>query len=225
MSESTIIQTKYGTAKINDKGYYQITSGKEGNHRKLLHRLIFEDYYNIKLNEEFPEGIILHHNDENKLNNEIWNLIPMTREEHQRLHHTGKPMPEHVKQALLKVNLGKKLSEEQKQKIRESHVDNSGEKNPRYGAPVTLESRKKMSKIRNSSGFYRVSIRKRPNMGDKISWEYVYRENRKVRTLSSVNLLKLKEKVLSKGLDWFIIDLENAKKTLEKYGYDKELLL
>ena len=46
--------TKFGTAKIY-RGYYIITSRKEGNHGKFLHRLIFEDFYKIKL----PKHIII----------------------------------------------------------------------------------------------------------------------------------------------------------------------
>lgn len=224
MNPHTIF-TEFGTAKINKNGYYQITSGKEGNNHKLLHRLIFEKFYNIKLDEEFPNGIIIHHEDENKTNNEIWNLIPMTREEHQRMHNIGKSMPEHVKQALLKANIGKKISEETKMKMRKSLPDNSGEKNPRYGVPVSIESREKMSKVHNTSGFYRVMLHKRKNLNHKPSWEYVYREDRKVKSISSVDLLKLKEKVIAKGLEWFIIDLENAKRTIKEYGYDMELIL
>ncbi len=34
------IETKYGKANINNKGYYQIVSSKEGNFGKKLHRLI-----------------------------------------------------------------------------------------------------------------------------------------------------------------------------------------
>ena len=76
------IQTKYGKARINEYGYYRINSSIEGNHLKLLHRLVFEDFYNIKL----PSHIEIHHEDGNKLNNEIWNLVPMTKSEHMKLH-------------------------------------------------------------------------------------------------------------------------------------------
>ena len=88
-----VLSTKFGNAKINTTGYYLITSRNEGNNGKLLHRLIFEDYYNINLDEEFPEGVIIHHNDGNKTNNEIWNLIPMTHEEHMTIHMTGEKNP------------------------------------------------------------------------------------------------------------------------------------
>ena len=37
--------TKFGRAYIGHHGYYVVTSKKEGNHNKLLHRLIFEDFY------------------------------------------------------------------------------------------------------------------------------------------------------------------------------------
>ena len=80
------VQTKYGTAGISDDGYYRIYSKKEGNHMKLLHRLIFEDFYQTEL----PSDWIIHHEDGNKLNNEIWNLIPMTKQEHVEIHHKGK---------------------------------------------------------------------------------------------------------------------------------------
>lgn len=79
------IKTKFGFAHI-DNGYYRIFSNEKGNRGKLLHRLIFEDFYQIKL----PSKIIIHHLDENKLNNNIWNLIPLTRSEHIYVHSKGK---------------------------------------------------------------------------------------------------------------------------------------
>ena len=85
-----LIETEFGTASINKEGYYQISSKKEGNRGKLLHRVVFEDFYNITLNEEFPEGVVIHHEDGDKLNNQIWNLVPMSYEEHSLLHNKGK---------------------------------------------------------------------------------------------------------------------------------------
>ena len=57
------LHSKYGTAKISNDGYYRISSGKEGNNRKYLHRLIFEDFYG-----PIPENCHVHHKDGNKLN-------------------------------------------------------------------------------------------------------------------------------------------------------------
>lgn len=78
------IQTKFGTAKIHNNRYYMITSCKEGNHGKYLHRLIWEDFYG-----PIPEGWIIHHKDENKLNNCICNLELMRKEDHNS-HHNEK---------------------------------------------------------------------------------------------------------------------------------------
>lgn len=65
-----IIHTKYGNAKINKEGYYSITSRKEGNNGKYLHRLIYADFYDV----EIPKNYDIHHKDGNKLNNCIMNL-------------------------------------------------------------------------------------------------------------------------------------------------------
>lgn len=81
-TETQRIETQFGIAIQNKYGYYQIKSRKEGNHNKYLHRLIFENFYGIKL----LSNIHIHHLDEDKSNNEIWNLIPMTKQEHNSLH-------------------------------------------------------------------------------------------------------------------------------------------
>lgn len=75
------MKTRYGNAKIyND--YYIITSRKEGNHSKFLHRLIWEDFWRT----EVPEGYVIHHRDHNHLNNCILNLQLMRWEDHSILH-------------------------------------------------------------------------------------------------------------------------------------------
>ena len=82
---STLIETKFGKANINNKGYYDIVSEHEGNFRKKLHRLIYEDYYKVTL---LPETDI-HHIDGNKLNNNIENLEAISHGEHSRRHMVG----------------------------------------------------------------------------------------------------------------------------------------
>lgn len=76
------LKTRWGIAKINDDGYYRITSKKEGNPLKLLHRLIYEEFYGVKL----PREIHIHHIDNNKLNNCILNLEAIHESEHIKLH-------------------------------------------------------------------------------------------------------------------------------------------
>lgn len=80
------MQTKYGSAHLNKDGYYEITSKLEGNFHKLVHRLVFEEFYKIKLSP----NIIIHHDDGDKTNNKIWNLIPLTKAEHTALHNKEK---------------------------------------------------------------------------------------------------------------------------------------
>ena len=123
---STKIQTKHGTAIIGNHGYLEISSVKEGNKGKLLHRLVFEDFYQITL----PSNILIHHEDGNKLNNKIWNLVPMTRKEHNKLHGQNRTLE--YKQKMSKTMKNRILSDNHKRKI---------------------------SAKSNTTGFYRVSIR------------------------------------------------------------------
>lgn len=76
-----ILHTKWGRARLNNYGYYRITSYKEGNNGKLLHRLIYEDFYG-----EIPEGYNIHHKNGNKKDNCILNLALVEHGEHSRQH-------------------------------------------------------------------------------------------------------------------------------------------
>lgn len=134
------LKTKFGTAKIGDGRYYKITSTKEGNARKLLHRLIWEDFYG-----EIPEGYVIHHKNGNKQDNCILNLQLMDEKEHLSLHNKGENHPmygktisEEHKKKLSKAHAGKTLSESHKKKISESQK----------GKSHTLETRMKLSNIR-----------------------------------------------------------------------------
>ena len=181
-----ILHTKFGNAKIQNGGYYVITSGKEGNSGKTLHRLIWEDFYGC----EVPEGYVIHHQDFNKLNNCILNLQLMRKKDHISLHKTGKN----------NHNYGKYLSEETKQKISENHA--------RYwkGKTRSEETKQKMSEARNTSGYYHVS--KRKNKTCKQGWCWVYRyydENGKRKSISSIDIKKLEAKVKAKGLPWMCL--------------------
>ena len=79
-----LLITEFGRAKIDNKGYYRITSRKEGNHNKLLHRLFFEKFHG-----SIPEGYIIHHKDGDKCNNCILNLELMSVRYHQNIHNMG----------------------------------------------------------------------------------------------------------------------------------------
>lgn len=128
------IETKFGKACIIN-GRYHISTNEKGNRSKLLHRLIFEDYYKIKL----PSHIVIHHDDGNPLNNEIWNLVPMTKAEHNVIHTKGRKASLETRQKMSESRqkenhpmYGKKHSKETRKKMKENHKDFNGKNHPRY---------------------------------------------------------------------------------------------
>ena len=99
------MKTIYGNAEITNEGYYRITTEKEGKHGKLLHRLIFEDFYG-----PIPNGCVIHHKDGVKTNNCIMNLQLLTKSEHHKLHSKCENHP----------MFGKHHSDETRRKISEA---------------------------------------------------------------------------------------------------------
>ena len=85
MSETPVLHTKWGTAKLFNNRYYRISSSENGNHSKFLHRLIATDYFGDWINDpnDFYE---IHHIDGDKTNNCVLNLEPLTPSEHRALH-------------------------------------------------------------------------------------------------------------------------------------------
>ena len=171
-----IIKTPFGKAKISSDGYYRITHGKYNS--KMLHRLLFEKFYKCTI----PKEYIIHHKNGIKTDNCILNLQLMRREAHQSYHNQG------VKNSMY----GKNHTEKAISKIREAKI---GDKNPCYGKPRPKKIREKISIKTNTSGYFRVTKRKK-------DWLYQYRENGKKKYISSKDIAKLKNKVLSKGLEW-----------------------
>lgn len=172
------LHTQFGTAKLNQYGYYQITTSKEGYFGKYLHRLIWEKFYNFKI----PLNYIIHHKNGNKQDNCILNLQIMKIEEHSKYHNTGKTASVETK---LKMS---------KQK--------TGENNHFYGKQHNLSSKLKMSKSKNSTGFFRVYKSKEKTCKQGFRWVYRYMVNGKMKSIKSCNLKKLKEKVEKQGLKW-----------------------
>lgn len=65
-------------------GYFRLYKWyKKKTYRKLLHRYIFEQAYG-----EIPTGYVIHHKDNDRLNNSLQNLQMMTIGEHTKLHRT-----------------------------------------------------------------------------------------------------------------------------------------
>lgn len=170
---STVLNTEWGTAQVNNKGYYQIVNRKDGNKGKLLHRLIWEREYG-----ELSPQTHLHHIDGNALNNCIWNLEPMSASEHHKLH-----------------KFGKNRSEETKEKISKSLI----------GFEHSDESIFKMSKSKNTTGYFRVYKHKNPKLKQGFDWSYSWYENGKRKAITRVNLDELEKEVKNRGLEWKVI--------------------
>lgn len=181
---SKVLKTKYGTAKVQSHGYYVITSTKEGNNGEYLHKLIW-----IEHNGPVPDGdYIIHHIDDNKLNNDINNLELKTRPEHTKHHHKGK----------IGYWKGKTLSEEHCKKLSESKT---GEKNGMWNKHHTEESRRKMSESQkgNKNRFnscLKIKKEKNKNYKQGFTWRaYPYNHNGKLPSISNVDLEKCIETV------------------------------
>lgn len=170
------MKTKYGNAVINH-GYYRITSGKEGNHGKPLHRLIYEDYYKVSLLEETD----IHHIDGDKLNNNISNLIPMKHNDHCSMHMKGR-----------KNAKGCKRSEETRKKISET----------KKGVPHSETNKRNMSIAKNTSGIRNVYKIKDKKRKQGFAWEYSFYEDGKRKKIARANIDDLKSAVIERGLIW-----------------------
>ena len=97
---------------------------------------------------DIPEGYEIHHIDSNHENNDISNLTIMTRSEHHRYHAlnmTAEHKGSFTKSGIgKKYHLGKKASEETKQKMSKARLG----KSKRKGYKLSDETRAKMSKSR-----------------------------------------------------------------------------
>ena len=124
----------------------------------------------------------------------------------------NKHLSEETRKKLSEAQKGKHHSEETRKKISEAQ---KGEKNPNWGKHHSEETRKKLSEAKNTTGFYRVSKSKDSCYKQGFLWRYTYYQDGKRHTISSVNLCKLKEKVLVKNLEWEVIDEEKAEKSIK----------
>ena len=243
---STKIQTKYGTAHLNIDGYYKITSNKEGNKDKFLHRLIFEDFYKTKL----PPNIVIHHDDHNKTNNEIWNLIPMTQREHTILHHKGKVCSEETKRKISESNTGRIVSEEGRKNMSEAHKGyvptpeqrrklseaNKGENSYWYGRPFSEEHRHNLSEAHKGiipSEETRAKMSE-AQKGRTHSLESKLKMSKNKNKTGVFNVFKLTNKGCKQGFTWAYyyddengnrrmlssVSLEKLKKKVLDKGYD-----
>ncbi len=136
----------------NTKGYFKIELCKnKKQHTREIHRLVYESFHKkLKYYE------CAHHKDENKENNYYENLESMTKIDHKVYHSKGKKNSQYNKECSKEKRMnisnslkgkyigeknsmfGKHLSEESKNKLRESH----------FGKYHSEETKKKMSETR-----------------------------------------------------------------------------
>lgn len=183
------IKTKFGTAYLNSKGYWELNGGKP------LHKAIYEDHYKCCI----LKGNVIHHINEDKTDNRISNLRLMTLGQHTTLHNTNRTYSEETRRKLSESlrgknhpNWGTHRSEETKKRISEGNI----------GKKHSEESMMKMSKSHNKTGYYRVSKRKTSHAKQGFLWTYSHYTEKGPRHITSVDINKLKEKVLAKGLEW-----------------------
>ncbi len=115
------LHTKFGNATVSTSGYYKITSTKEGNPGKFLHRLIFEDFYG-----EIPEGYQVHHKNEDKTDNCILNLQLIRPHEHYVLHKKGKIHSDEAKKKMSENNSRYWLGKESPLRIKHARIVKKG---------------------------------------------------------------------------------------------------
>lgn len=78
---------------------------------------------------------------------------------------------------------------------------------------------------RFTTGFSKVFKIKSPNYAQGFNYRYVYYDNNgKRKILSSVDIKKLHDNVISKGLDWEIVDKSKALKVANFHNIDLDEL-
>lgn len=86
----------------------------------------------------------------------------------------------------------------------------------------SLEFKLNISKKTSKTGIFRVRFHQHSNLKQGFSYDYYYNKSKKTAGMSSIDLFKLKNKIIDKGLAWIILDSDKAKKTLSFYNkYNK----
>ena len=103
----------------------------------------------------------------------------------------------------------RKLSERGKGKTKSDEIRKKISKNNArvwLGKSRPIETKLKMSKARNTSGYYNVSKHKNKGCKQGFLWEYNYYDGGKQRQITSVDLDILEQKVKAKGLEWYKLE-------------------
>ena len=71
-----------------------------------------------------------------------------------------------------------------------------------HGEQMSLDTKLKVSKARNTSGYFRVCKLKDKRHPNSDSWRYLYREDNKQKAITAKTIPELEKKVKAKGLHW-----------------------
>lgn len=227
---SNKIKTKYGSATFDEKRGYRITSKKEKNHKQFVHILVWKEHYdeipsnayvifkdgnkknfdisNLELKYRTPSfetefGLAI-------VNKQGYVVIVSPKKGHRNkfFHrliwekHKGK-IPEGYQIHHIDGNkLNNDISNLQLLSAEEHTKHHMTIDNPNKGKKRSLETKLKLSKRQNKTGYFRVSKEYGKQYKKGYRYRYIYLENGKRKEIKSVDIDKLKEKVLAKGLEW-----------------------
>ena len=105
------LHTKWGTASLNEKGYYRIRNVG------YLHRLIAEDFYG-----KIPKNCVVHHKNRNPVNNCIMNLQVLPNRVHGQIHSKDENSAMGPNSGEAHPMYGKKHTKESRKKMSEAHL-------------------------------------------------------------------------------------------------------
>ena len=88
------------------------------------------------------------------------------------------------------------------QKISKTHKNNN-----------SLDNQIKASKLRTSTGYFRVSKIVKNNL---VRYQYTYKVNNKRKTLKSPSIKDLEKRVRNNNLPWVVVDIDKARNTLKE---------
>lgn len=179
--------TEFGKIRQDQHGYYIISTNEKGLAGKKLHRLLYCKYNNCTFSKE--------------------TLLKMSKAR------KGKKHSEETKRKMSIARKGRTLSDYHIMRLRESHIGlkHSEETKKqmsidRKGKKLTEKQKRNVSKSKNTTGFFRVSKAKRKSCKQGFYYVYSYYEGGKRKAITATNINKLKEKVVSKGLEWYKFD-------------------
>ena len=192
-------KSEFGYYYVDDDGYCHITSRKEGNKGKLLHRVIMEQHLGRELKREEE----IHHLNGDVLDNRIENLVLCKNHQEHMKYHPNR-------------------SEETKRKISDSRM---GEKHWNYGKPMGEETKQKMKNTyakKNKCGFPNLIVTSCKECVRGFTFKYRYYDENGVRKgISHSKLEDMIQAIIDKGQFPFISDGE---KFMRVVALDKGLM-